>query len=968
MTDAFAALDHPLPLAFDKARAERTLASLAEGPDGLTPPPRARAVFAATFGNSPYLARLALRERATLADAVARGPAAVLADVDAALKTVPGAKDDAEAMAMLRRAKRQAALLIALADISGLWTVSEVTRALSLFADAAIGAALRFLLRAAAEREGKPAGDPARLEAETGLIVLAMGKYGAYELNYSSDVDLIVFYDAERFPFSKKGDARAAAVDIVKGLVKLLAETTADGYVFRVDLRLRPDAGATQIAISTDAAIDYYEGMGQNWERAALIKARACAGDPTAAAGFLKSLDPFIWRRNLDYAAIEDIHSIKRQIHAHGGFGAIAVPGHNIKLGRGGIREIEFFVQTQQLILGGRNPALRPRATLEALAALCARGLVAPDVAAELTEAYNFLRHLEHRLQMIEDEQTHTLPKSAEGLAHVACFAGFADVAQFSAALKTRLETVQAHYGRLFEQAPPLSAAKGSLVFTGVEDDPETIETLANMGFRNPRHVAGAIRAWHHGRIRATRSARARELLTKLVPALLDALAATADPDVAFAQFDRLLSRLPAGVQLFSLVLANPHFLSLLATIAGSAPRLADHMARAPATLDALLDPGFLGELPSRAELDRMLGHALRSARDFEGTLDSARRFAREQIFRVGAQLIQGTVEGAHIGTAFTHIAESVIAGLLDVVADELAATAGRVPGGAFVVIAMGKLGGREMTAGSDLDLIFVYEAPADREMSDGPKPLPVSTYYARLAQRFISALTVATGEGGLYEVDMRLRPSGNKGPVAVSLETFRRYQAGEAWTWERLALTRARVVAGRLELSETVSDAIRVALSSGSARADVAKDARAMRDKLAAQFPGRNRWDLKFAPGGLVDIEFIAQALQLLRAPSNPDVLHTNTIAALTSLAQAGALARGDAKALIEAARLQQGLTQILRIAIDGPLDPDTATPGLRALLARGGRAGDFTLLETELAHAQRAVRAIFQKVLPAG
>jgi [glutamine synthetase] adenylyltransferase / [glutamine synthetase]-adenylyl-L-tyrosine phosphorylase len=965
MTDVFAGPTHALPHPFDPARAERTLAALAA--DGFVPPPAARAVFEATFGNSPYLARLAAREVETLAELVTIGPQSALARVEQDLGAVERAEDEGTAMAILRRAKRQAALIVALADVAGLWDVAAVTRALSLFADAAIGSALRFLLRQAAEHAGLAANDPTQLEAQTGLIVLAMGKYGAYELNYSSDVDLIVFYDTERFPFVKKGDARAAAVDIVKGLVRLLAETTIDGYVFRVDLRLRPDAGATQVAISTAAAEDYYESMGQNWERAAFIKARACGGDPTAAANFQKAIEPFVWRRNLDYAAIEDIHSIKRQIHAHGKFGAIAVPGHNIKLGRGGIREIEFFAQTQQLILGGRNPALRPRGTLEALQALADRDLVASDVAVELSEAYTFLRLLEHRLQMIEDEQTHTVPKSQDGLAHIACFAGFADVPSFSAALIRRLETVQAHYARLFEREAPLSTAKGSLVFTGVEDDPETVETLAGMGFRDPSHVAGAIRGWHHGRIRATRSARARELLTKLVPALLDALGATADPDIAFAQFDRVLSRLPGGVQLFSLFLANPHLLDLVATIVGSAPRLADYMARAPATLDALLDRDFLEKLPLRYELDRALHLAIETARGFEGALDSARRFAREQIFRVGVQIIEGKAPSAAVGVAFTNIAECIIARLLDVVADELALTAGRVQGGAFVVIAMGKLGGREMTASSDLDLIFVYDAPAGVDMSDGPKPLAVSTYYARLAQRFISALTVPTGEGVLYDVDMRLRPSGNKGPVAVSLETFRRYQASEAWTWERLALTRARVVAGPPALAETVTHAIRLALSSGALGGDVAKDARQMRDKLAAQFPGRNRWDLKFAPGGLVDIEFIAQALELQHAARLPDVLRTNTIDALEALAKAGVLDDADAETLIDAAGFQQAMTQILRIAIEGTLDPATASPGLKARLLRAGGAGEFDLLEAELAHVQGDVREIFERLLPA-
>ena len=413
------------------------------------------------------------------------------------------------------------------------------------------------------------------------------------KLNYSSDIDLVVYYDDEKFPFRKLSDPRGAAVDLVQGLVRLIAETSRDGYVFRVDLRLRPDAGSTQVAISIIAALDYYESQGQNWERAAMIKARACAGDPKTGAAFLKGIMPFIWRRHLDFAAIEDIHSIKRQIHAHEGHARIAVRGHNIKLGRGGIREIEFFAQTQQLILGGRNPDLRISSTLAALAALAAQNVITPDAARDATRAYVYLRTIEHRLQMIEDQQTHKIPDSEEGVAHIACFMGSADANAFRDAFTVVAQTVEAHYAKLFERAPDLTDAHGNLVFTGVEEDPETLKTLAAMGFTDAVHVSGAIRGWHHGRVRAMRSARARELLTKLLPLILAALAATPDPDAAFAQFDRFLSGLPSGVQLFSLFLARPEFLSLLARSLGSAPRLSLHLARNPSTLDALLDAEF---------------------------------------------------------------------------------------------------------------------------------------------------------------------------------------------------------------------------------------------------------------------------------------------------------------------------------------------------------------------------------------
>ncbi|HEX4636518.1 MAG TPA: bifunctional [glutamine synthetase] adenylyltransferase/[glutamine synthetase]-adenylyl-L-tyrosine phosphorylase [Rhizomicrobium sp.] len=947
-------IPHIPPRPFDPARAARVKEALAS--HGFA---SGEMLLDSVFGNSPYLGRLAQRETGALGEYLAAGPETVLNAAILLAHSAARAASEAQAMAELRTAKRRAALAIAMADIAGLWGVGQVTAELTRFADACVGAALRHLLRGESAR----AAIADVSEADCGLTVLAMGKYGAFELNYSSDIDLVVFYDAAKFPFSKRGDARGAAVDIVRGMVKLLSETTRDGYVFRVDLRLRPDAGATQVAISTDAALDYYEAMGQNWERAAMIKARACAGDPQTGAKFLDGLKPFIWRRHLDFAAIEDIQSIKRQIHAHVGHGEIRVQGHNIKLGRGGIREIEFFAQTQQLILGGRHPGLRRSATLDALDALVADGRVEARVGEDLKRDYRYLRTLEHRLQMVEDQQTHALPDSEAGVAHIACFMGYETPADFHADLIQVLENVQGHYARLFESAPDLASAEGNLVFTGVEEDPETLETLFAMGFHDAAHVSSAVRGWHHGRIRAMRSQRARELLTKLIPSILKALSSTADPDVAFAQFDRFLSNLPSGVQLFSLFLARPHFLDLLAKIVGSAPRLAVYLARHPVIMDALLDAEFLSRLPSRPELDTAFAGAM--GKNYEDVLDGARRFTREAVFRVGVQIVEGVAKADAAGPALAAIAESVIVGLLPKVEDELAVSAGRIPGAGFAVVAMGKLGGREMTASSDLDLVFVYGAPPGVEASDGVKPLPTPLYFARLAQRLIAALTTPTAAGALYEVDMRLRPTGNKGPVAVSLKSFSEYHARESWTWEHMALTRARLVAGPRALQAQVAGEIRKRLTQLREAGTIIADARDMRARMAEAFPGRNAFDLKHAPGGLVDIEFIAQSLQLIHAPALPDILDTNTIAALGKLRDAGLLSVSDADMLIAAARLQDALTQVLRIALDHMPDIEDATPGLKALLARAAQAGSFTETQARLADLQGATRAIFNRLL---
>jgi glutamate-ammonia-ligase adenylyltransferase len=942
------------PRPFDPARAARVKENLSEAGFASSEP-----LLDSVFGNSAFLGRLAIREPGALAEYFAAGPRTVL---NAAILLAEAAgRTDSEAQAMkdLRVAKGRAALAIAMADIAGTWDVNQVTAELTRFADACVSGALRFLLSATAVQTGSaPVG-----EKGCGLTVLAMGKYGAFELNYSSDIDLVVFYDAGKFPFAKRGDPRGAAVDIVRGLVKLLSETTNDGYVFRVDLRLRPDAGATQVAISTDAGLDYYEAMGQNWERAAMIKARACAGDPQTGAQFLDNLTPFIWRRYLDFAAIEDIQSIKRQIHAHVGHREVAVAGHNIKLGRGGIREIEFFAQTQQLILGGRHPALRVAATQSALDALVAEDRVDAKVAEDLKRDYRYLRTLEHRLQMIEDQQTHSVPDSQEGMAHIACFMGYASPADFREALTAILENVSSHYAGLFESGPDLTSAEGNLVFTGVEEDPETLKTLSALGFREPAHVSAAIRGWHHGRIRAMRGQRARELLTKLIPAILKALAGSADPDVAFSQFDRFLSNLPSGVQLFSLFLARPQFLDLLAKIVGSAPRLATYLARHPAITDALLDAEYLSRLPSRTELDARFSRA--TAGSYEEVLDGARRFTREAVFQVGVQIVEGAAKANQAGPALAGIAECVIAGLLPRVEDELRASAGRIAGSGFVVVAMGKLGGREMTASSDLDLVFVYDAPVGVEASDGPRPLSPTLYFARLAQRLIAALTTATAAGSLYEVDMRLRPTGNKGPVAVSLKSFAEYHASESWTWEHMALTRGRLIAGAPHLQSRVAAEIRNRLTQKREPATIIADARSMRARMAESFSGGNVWDLKYASGGLVDIEFIAQTLQLVHAPARPDILSTNTIEALEKLRQADVLTPADAQVLIASAHLQQALTQVLRIALDETPKMEEATPGLKALLSRAAEAGNFAETQRRLEELQAQARAIFDRLM---
>ena len=635
------------------------------------------------FGASPYLTGLILREpkaaaRLLMLD-VAEGFDALVSDLNESLSNCATVK---EAQDHLRTFKRRFALLFGFLDVAGIWSVDQTFAALSQAACVALDSGVTFLLKRAAEAGDYIPSDPANAAVDSGYIVLGLGKLGASELNYSSDIDIIVFFDPLKAKLREGLEPQQFFVGVTRDLVKLMQERTAGGYVFRTDLRLRPDPGATQVALSREAGLIYYESFGQNWERAAMIKAKPVAGDIDAGHAFLKELSPFVWRKYLDFAAIADVHAMKRQIHAVKGHGEIAVGGHNIKLGRGGIREIEFFVQTQQLIAGGRQPRLRIRRTLKALEELVSENWIAQQTAEDLREAYLFLRHVEHRLQMIADEQTHSLPTDEKELLRVALFSGFSDFNSFAEKLRSYLKQVQAHYGGLFEDVPELSSEGGNLVFTGDDHDPETKETLRGLGFTSPDQVIETVKNWHFGRYPATRSERARERLTELQPVLLAALSDTAQPDAALIAFDRFLADLPAGVQLFSLLRNNPRLLSLIAAIMGTAPRLALVLSRRASLLDAVLAPGFFGDLPSDEVLKGLVDDAIGACEDYQDCLDVARDIGQEQTFLIGARVLSGTVSPSEAGHAFAQLAEQLICSLKGKVEQELVSVHGEVLGG----------------------------------------------------------------------------------------------------------------------------------------------------------------------------------------------------------------------------------------------------------------------------------------------
>jgi glutamate-ammonia-ligase adenylyltransferase len=945
------ALLKPCGPVVDAAAAERAREGLA-GHSAIEP---AWPALAPVFAASPYLARLATRRPEELEALLLTPPDAALgvlidaARVAAAFNPTAGATE-------LRRLKARLHLLTAFCDLGGIWDLDQVTGALTRFADAAVQSAL---VLAARSLEARLAAPVVVAEPMPGYFIVALGKMGAFELNYSSDIDISVFYEPDALPLKPDVEPDAFAQRLTQQLAQILQDRTADGYVFRVDLRLRPDPSSTPPAVPLDQALEYYESVGQNWERAAMIKARICAGDPQLGAAFLAELGAFVWRRHLDFAAIADIHSIKRQIQELRPDARLAAQGADLKLGPGGIREIEFFVQTQQLILGGRHPGLRSPRTLEALQALADAGHVNMAAAADLTEAYRALRALEHRAQMIADDQTHRLPAAERDRRRIAALYGEGDLRKFDAAVVRALKSVGRRYGELFAGEEPLSSRFGSLVFTGVEDDPQTLATLKRMGFADTHGVAASIRAWHHGHIAATRTERGRELFTRLAPRLLDAVAATGAPDVAFDRFRDFFAGLPSGVQVQSLFLAQPQLLELIVRVMAVAPVLARRLSRRPATLDALLDPAFfapLGPMPPPAP-------ELSGADGYEAAMDAARRLRRERAFQIGLQVLAATASAAQAGEAFADLADVCIARLAAAALGEVERQGGAFPG-EVAVIALGKCGSREMNAGSDLDLMTLY-APSEPLATSAERGWAAETFYGRFTQRLITALSAQTAEGELYDVDMQLRPSGTQGPVAVSMAAFDSYYAGEAETWEFLALTRARVAwASSPAFAARAAASIEAKLRQPRDPRRIAADALDMRELLARERPPSGFWDFKLSAGGLVDIEFAAQFLQLAHGPAGGP-LRSNTAEALAAYADiAGSLAAPLA-ALASAWRLQLDLTQLLRVAIARDADPEAEPRALKALMAKAAGVRDFRGLRAQIVARRRAAHDAFLAVL---
>lgn len=783
--------------------------------------------------HAPFLAMLADRESQLLENLEE-----ALADP---LKTARSFEGEMGEARRLRLERRRLALLVALGDLSGRFDLTRVTRLLSDFADDALDRAIR-----AAIRERTPDAEPA------GFAAIALGKLGSRELNYSSDIDPILIFDPETLPCKPREAPEDAAVRIGRRVIELLQSRDADGYVMRVDLRLRPSPEATPIALPVEAAVSYYESQALPWERAAFIRARACAGDTALGEAFLAAIRPFVWRRAVDYGTIREIRDISRRIRDHYAQAQAFGPGYDLKRGRGGIREVEFFAQIHQLIHGGRDPALRMPATRDALAALAADGRIDAEDAAALGAAYTELRTVEHRLQMVDDLQTHTLPTRAEALDNVAALHGLANGAALIERLRPHVERVGRVYDSLAgEETPRLPA------------DPETLEArLQAAGFDHPAGALRIVEGWRSGGYPALRSPQAREALEALLPGLIAAFAQAPDSTHAITRFDAMLSRLPSAINFFRLLEAQPGLRQLLSTILCHAPTLAEQLGRRAELLDGLIDASALEPVADIPTLIEEMAARERGA-DYQWQLEHVRRLIGEKRFALGAQIVAGASDPLEVSAGYARIAEAAIEVLATATVAEFENAHGRVPDSELVILALGRMGGQALTHASDLDLVYLFTGDYAAE-SDGAKPLGAVVYYNRLAQRVTAALSVATAAGPLYEVDTRLRPSGAQGPLSVSLDGFARYQREDAWTWEHMALTRARPVFGSSAARGAVQAIVDDVLNGARPERDILGDAIRMREEMATHKPPAGPLDAKLLPGGLVDLEFAVHVLQL--------------------------------------------------------------------------------------------------------
>lgn len=856
----------------------------------------------------------------------------------------------------VRDCKQRISLLIALADIAGSWTLEQVTETLSHFADAVTQYALEQCYRTAVPKHMLNTDEI--LSTQSGVTILGMGKLGGKELNYSSDIDLIVFYDPDKLDFLNPPARGRFAVRLIQQVASFLQDRRENGYVFRVDLRLRPDPASTGLAVALDTAIRYYENVGQNWERAAMIKARVIAGDPKTGETFLKTIQPFIWRTHLDFAAIDDILSIKRQMQAREETD-ITLPSHHLKTGYGGIREIEFLAQIYQLIWGGRLTELRVQATCHVLDALELQGLIDVRGNQILQTAYRLYRIVEHRLQMRLDQQTHSLPESETGFDELASFCRFTSTQSFKDTIKIHLQLVHQHFVNSFAESAPLGHV-GKLVFTGVDHDPDTLNTLTSMGFQSPETISSAIQQWHKGSKRSTKSKRAREILTELVPALLDALADTAHPDQAFKRFDDFLDALPSGVQLFSLFNSNIELLNLITRLVGNAPVLATRLSRYPQMLDLVVERNVEQLDKSSGNMLLDLTNWLTLARNEEEVAEYFCLFKLEKEFMIGVQLLERSITLKDASRYLSKLADTMICKAVELVTEQLNQRYDIQPELNFAVIALGKLGGQSLMIGSDLDVMCIYDT-TDNHNGDFSQ----TQYYNRLTTRVINLLSYPTKDGALYAMDTQLRPFGTQGAIAVKLDGFTKYYTSSSWIVENLALLQGRLVMASPAIKPRMTKALLQAQYVESDYATIIANIQEVRKKIGEQHYSSNPWNIKYVWGGLMDIQWILKALMANHSKTHPLPDKTWRIHnQITWLVEVGALDKKQARLLRKSYKLFHTVLSYLRLCNGSTVEDKDMTEGFRRLLVTATATRSFEQLSQRLLRSQSQIYQLYQNL----
>ncbi|HEX9873792.1 MAG TPA: bifunctional [glutamate--ammonia ligase]-adenylyl-L-tyrosine phosphorylase/[glutamate--ammonia-ligase] adenylyltransferase [Deferrimonas sp.] len=984
---------------------ERLLATVSENElSAVLRTPEERRRLLTVLGASLFLTGILCRRSAFFHDLFAAGefgrskPEGVM--LDELRLRIPDGATFAELQKGVRLYKSREILRIGSRDLCRLADLVEVTAELSALAAATLQRAFEIsetLLRAEYGTPRLHTADGA-LGAEPEFTILGMGKFGGRELNFSSDIDLIYFYSSE------KGETEGLA-DPVRGrknaihlhqyfcklgelITKALGQVTEDGFVFRVDLRLRPEGNSGDMANSLRSGEVYYESWGQSWERAAMIKARPVAGSIPLGERLLKNLEPFVYRKFLDYAMVEDIKVMKQKIDrslTRDREGEL-----NLKLGRGGIREIEFFIQALQLIYAGKNPRLRVKNSLKALDALLSEGHIKTEDHRTLRDAYIFLRTVEHRIQVVQERQTHNLPTHPGELRALARRSGFAEAPLFHKALQDHRDRVEAIYRDLFytaeEEIREEVRPEISFLFDPAANSDLVKDILEEKGFKDPDGAFESLLVLRDGPPHSRLTERARRHLERIAPLLLQEVVDSPEPDMALRNLERFLGVLRARATFYALLAENREIIKLLITLFGTSQFLSRIFIQHPEILDALVSRSYAVAYKEKETLERELRAFLGEAADYEEKLDVLRRFRNEEFLRIALNDIHGhTPQGA--GTAqLSCLADVCLQSAVEIARDELLPRfgfpccrddAGGEHEAAFAIVGMGKLGGMELNYHSDLDIIFIYEGDGETRQAAGTdsgrfRGQSNQEYFSRLAQRIISVLTLVTREGTVYQIDTRLRPSGNQGPLVTTLSAYERYHESSAQAWERQALTKARVVTGPEPLGRRIETLTQKIVYERPVPDNLREEIFRLRSRMETEIAreGGDHFNIKTGRGGMVDVEFLAQFLQLKYGGDRPALHQTNTLHTLQALEEEGLLSPADHTALVVGYKFLRRLENRLRLVHDQSINDLSGERGYLVKLAKRlgypdrPRRPDEVLME-DYRRVTEKIRAVFDLFL---